>query len=81
LTVTFHNGDPHESPYLGSAEGTDAVMPTQSAPRGVSVVAVVSLVAGVDPQGTLDAVGGQSLPPTEVRLIGRRSPRRPPEWC
>jgi hypothetical protein len=68
---------PMNLPTSDSAEGTDAVMPTQSAPGPVSVVAVVSLVAGVDPQDTLDAVGSQSLPPTEVRLIGSSESEAP----
>jgi hypothetical protein len=52
-------------------EVTDAV--TTSGPDhvgAVSVVAVVTAVAGVDPQPTLDSVARQGLSPTEVRLIG-----------
>ncbi|MFP3915522.1 MAG: glycosyltransferase family 2 protein, partial [Actinomycetota bacterium] len=39
-------------------------------PDRVSVVAAVSVVVGVDPQATLEAVRGQDHPLTDVRLIG-----------
>ncbi|HEX2152694.1 MAG TPA: hypothetical protein VHL52_01790 [Acidimicrobiia bacterium] len=39
-------------------------------PEAVSVVAAVTVVSGVDPQKTLDAVASQDYSPTSVRLIG-----------
>lgn len=39
-------------------------------PETVSVVAAVTVVAGVDPQATLDAVGAQDHAPSAIRLIG-----------
>ncbi|HEX7097958.1 MAG TPA: glycosyltransferase [Acidimicrobiia bacterium] len=42
-----------------------------------SVVAVVSVVAGVDPQPTLDAVARQDYPLVEVRLIGTETEGTP----
>lgn len=64
-------------PSSDRSEVPDVVMPAQSELGTVSVVAVVSVVAGVDPQATLDAVGGQSLVLTEVRLIGSSESEAP----
>lgn len=63
--------DPMNPTSSDQTEVSDASAATPPDPPGVaSVVVAVTVVAGVDPQATLDAVGRQRHVPTAVRLIG-----------
>ena len=64
------------SPPSDQAEVSHGITPAPTPDGAVSVVAVVSVVAGVDPGATLEAVGRQSVVPVEVRLIGTNESER-----
>src|SRR5690606_30431549 len=59
---------------LTSSESAEVPGPDEAeTPRpasAVSVVAAVTVVSGVDPSATLEAVQAQDVPPSAIRLIG-----------
>lgn len=60
---------PPDSSAASLASG-DAASPDEAASPAPAVVVAVTVVAGTDPQATLDAVSGQDTAPASVVLVG-----------